>query len=44
MRDEIYYLDSHDLETLESIAAHLCAGSDKMRDQGNRLWLVIWRI
>lgn len=39
-----YYVLAEDLVMLEQIASRLCAGSDKMRDEGNLLWVLIWRM
>lgn len=39
-----YGIESEDLSKLRAMAARLCAGSDKMRDEGNLLMALIWRI
>jgi len=42
--DNLYVLWSEQLEKLQSISDRLHSGSDKMRDEGHKLWLVINQI
>jgi hypothetical protein len=35
-------MEPETLVKLEAMAARLCGGSDKMRDEGNLLWLLVW--
>ena len=42
--DSLYLIEADDLEKLQCIAATLQSGSDKMRDEGHKLWLVLRNI
>jgi hypothetical protein len=42
--DNLYVLWSEQLEKLQAISDRLHGGSDKMRDEGHKLWLVINQI
>jgi hypothetical protein len=38
------YMNGEMLPKLRAIAGTLCGGSDKMRDEGNRLMLTVWEL
>lgn len=40
--DKLYAIDEFQMRILKRMAERLCAGSDKVRDEGNALWLIIW--
>lgn len=40
-RPDVYAIESQDLEKLRAMSKRLQAGSDRERDEGHRLWLVV---
>ena len=41
---EGYFMEEEDLQKLRNIERRLHAGSDAMRDEGHKLWLVLNRL
>jgi hypothetical protein len=41
---KVFALETERLQTLEAIAERLQSGSDQMRDEGHKLWLVLQEI
>jgi hypothetical protein len=39
-----YLIEAEDYAKLQRMADRLCGGSDKMRDEGNALWLILARM
>lgn len=41
---KVYLIEDEQLEQLQNIASRLQGGSDRMRDEGHKLWLLIQTI
>ena len=41
---KIHALDDEGFNKLRAIADNLCGGTDRMRDNGNLLWLLIYEM